>query len=113
MSVALLIHRPPTPPQPADKSLSNRLHTSAAPLQPPNKKAQFPCLTKSAETTATANSASATITTHSAIKQKLQLKYLSSTLFNSEKSSVLKRSGGGGGDRKRFNFFHFHLEHWL
>lgn len=36
MSVALLIHRPPTPPQPADKGLSNRLHTSAAPsnLQP-------------------------------------------------------------------------------
>lgn len=41
MSVALLIHRPPTPPQPADKSLSNRLHTSTAPLQPLNKKAQF------------------------------------------------------------------------
>lgn len=41
MSAALLIHRPPTPPQPADKSLGNRLHSSAAPLQPPNKKAQF------------------------------------------------------------------------
>lgn len=49
MSVALLIHRPPTPPQPADKGLSNRLHTSAAPLQPPTKKAHFLCCTKSPE----------------------------------------------------------------
>lgn len=49
MSVALLIHRPPTPPHPADKSPGNRLHTSAAPLQPLNKKAQFLCLTKGME----------------------------------------------------------------
>ena len=49
MSVALLIHRPPTPPQPINKSLSNKLHTGAAPLQPPNKRAQFHCFTKTAE----------------------------------------------------------------
>lgn len=50
MSVALLVHRPPTPPQPADKSLSNRLHTSVAPLQPPKQESSVSVpLTKTAE----------------------------------------------------------------
>lgn len=81
MSVALLIHRPPTPPQSADKSLSNRLHTSAAPLQPPKQESSVSLPHKDCRTTATANSAAATITTRSEIKQKLKLKYLSSTLL--------------------------------
>lgn len=57
MYVALLIHRPPTPPRSRNKSLSNKL-----PSNPPNNRAQFVRFTKSAETTAAA-AKSASITT--------------------------------------------------
>lgn len=80
MSVALLIHRPPTPPRPADKSLSNRLHTRRS--SPPTSKQESPVSVPHKEHRTTANSAAATITTRSEIKQKLKLKYLSSTLLN-------------------------------
>lgn len=67
MSAALLIHRPPTPPQPADKSLGNRLQSSAAPLHAPKTRKLGFCTHKEYRTTARP---AATITTRSVIKHK-------------------------------------------
>lgn len=101
MSAALLIHRPPTPPQPADKSLSNKLHSSTAPLQPPNKKAPFFCTHKESQTTARAG----TITTRSKIKHKR----CSSNIYRP--CDWFWPISWGPGDRKAFTFND--LARWL
>lgn len=106
MSVTLLIHRPPTPPQSADKSLSNRLHTSTAPLQPLNKKAQFSLPHKDYRTTAVASSAAATITTRTKIKE---IQVFIIRAINSEKSTVAKQNSREESKHLSLN----DLDYWL